>query len=196
MRRGRGAGHGPGCARRASRVCSSHSTRPSPTAWAWAYLSAARLSKPMVGGCGRPGASRGVLSFTVPADRAAIRDRCRYWQIVLKSPFGVTTKVFRTADAFARGDMRDHIVSHKNDHGAFARFSASFNFRLLQQTSIDISEKPENAFNINSFRVVLRCCFGGCPVETYAADIHRARALHRKHRRASGCGCNLPFCEH
>ena len=51
---------------------------------------------------------------------------------------------------FARGDMRDHIVSHKNDHGAsygryavlqwwgqlrielFARFSASFNFRLLQ----------------------------------------------------------------
>ncbi len=48
---------------------------------------------------------------------------------------------------FARGDMRDHIVSHKNDHGAsygryavlqrrsksaFAGFSASFNFRLLQ----------------------------------------------------------------
>ena len=48
---------------------------------------------------------------------------------------------------FARGDMRDHIVSHKNDHGAsywrygilrwrswqkstFARFSASFDFRL------------------------------------------------------------------
>jgi len=45
--------------------------------------------------------------------------------------------------------MRDHIVSHKNDHGAsygrygalqwwswlksaFARFSASFSFRLLQ----------------------------------------------------------------
>jgi hypothetical protein len=51
---------------------------------------------------------------------------------------------------FARGDMRDHIVSHKNDHGAsqglyavlqwwirlkisFCRFSASFDFRLLQQ---------------------------------------------------------------
>ena len=50
---------------------------------------------------------------------------------------------------FARGDMRDHIVSHKNDHGAsydrygvlqwwsrlklsFARFSGSFSFRLLQ----------------------------------------------------------------
>ena len=47
---------------------------------------------------------------------------------------------------FARGDMRDHIVSHKNDHGAshgryavvepaknqLLRFSASFNFRLLQ----------------------------------------------------------------
>ncbi len=50
---------------------------------------------------------------------------------------------------FAPGDMRVHIVSHTNDHGAsygrdaalqwwsrlktaFARFSASFNFRLLQ----------------------------------------------------------------
>jgi len=52
---------------------------------------------------------------------------------------------------FARGDMRDHLVSHKNDHGAsygryaglvlqpwsrlkiaFARFSSSFKFRLLQ----------------------------------------------------------------
>jgi hypothetical protein len=50
---------------------------------------------------------------------------------------------------FARGDMRDHVVSHQNDQGAsyrrygvlqwrgrliinFARFSVSFNFRLLQ----------------------------------------------------------------
>src|SRR6266566_3919222 len=41
------------------------STRGSPTAWAWASRSAARLSKPMVGGCGRPGASRGVLSFSL-----------------------------------------------------------------------------------------------------------------------------------
>jgi hypothetical protein len=36
-----------------------------PTAWAWASRSAARLSKPIVGGCGRPGASRGVLSFSL-----------------------------------------------------------------------------------------------------------------------------------
>jgi hypothetical protein len=51
---------------------------------------------------------------------------------------------------FTRGDMRDQIVSCKNDHGAsyrrygvlqygvgkkstFARFPASFDFRLLQQ---------------------------------------------------------------
>src|SRR6202040_4089057 len=43
----------------------SPSTRRSPTAWAWASQSAARLSKPMVGGCGRPAASRGVLSFSL-----------------------------------------------------------------------------------------------------------------------------------
>jgi hypothetical protein len=51
---------------------------------------------------------------------------------------------------FARGDVRDHIVSNKNDHQPsywpqrtlpqqqrlkidFARFSGSFDFRLLQQ---------------------------------------------------------------
>jgi hypothetical protein len=50
---------------------------------------------------------------------------------------------------FARGDMRDHIVSHKNDHGPshrrysvgaveasknpLAKFSVWFDFRLLQQ---------------------------------------------------------------
>ena len=54
-----------GCARRACRVSSSPSTRRSPTAWAWASRSAARSSKPMVGGCGRSGASRGVLSFSL-----------------------------------------------------------------------------------------------------------------------------------
>src|SRR6476659_5948285 len=54
-----------GCARRASRVSVNPSTRRSPTAWALASRSAARLSKPMVGGCGRPGASRGVLSFSL-----------------------------------------------------------------------------------------------------------------------------------
>jgi len=35
-----------------------------PRAWASACLSAARSSKLMVGGCGRPGASRGVLCFS------------------------------------------------------------------------------------------------------------------------------------
>jgi hypothetical protein len=52
-------------ARRACRVSLNRSTRRSPTAWEWASRSAARLSKPMVGGCGRPGASRGVLSFSL-----------------------------------------------------------------------------------------------------------------------------------
>src|SRR5437660_56239 len=54
-----------GCAWKACRVSLNPSTRRSPTAWAWASRSAARLSKPMVGGCGRPGASRGVLSFSL-----------------------------------------------------------------------------------------------------------------------------------
>jgi C4-dicarboxylate-specific signal transduction histidine kinase len=54
---------GPGL-RRAFRVCSSHSTRPSPRAWAWAYLSAARSSKPTAGGCGRSRANRRGLSFS------------------------------------------------------------------------------------------------------------------------------------
>src|SRR6266511_4190153 len=54
-----------GCARRACRISLNPSTRRSPTAWAWASRSAARLSKPMVGGCGRSGASRGVLSFSL-----------------------------------------------------------------------------------------------------------------------------------
>src|SRR6476660_363468 len=53
------------CARRACRVSLNPSTRRSPTAWAWASRSAAGLSKPMVGGCGRPGASRRVLSFSL-----------------------------------------------------------------------------------------------------------------------------------
>ena len=59
---------GQGCVRRACRVSLNHSTRRSPTAWAWASRSAARLSKTTEGGCGRPGASRGVLfQFTIPA---------------------------------------------------------------------------------------------------------------------------------
>src|SRR5258705_7066745 len=54
-----------GCARRACRVCSSHSTRPNRRAWAWAYLSAARSSKPTADGCGRSRANRRVLSFSL-----------------------------------------------------------------------------------------------------------------------------------
>jgi hypothetical protein len=54
-----------GYARRACRVFLNPSTRRSPTAWAWASRSAGRSSKSMVGGCGRPGASRGVLSFNL-----------------------------------------------------------------------------------------------------------------------------------
>jgi hypothetical protein len=50
----RGARHRPG---------SSHSTRPSPRAWAWASRSAARSSKPMADGCGRSRANHTVLSF-------------------------------------------------------------------------------------------------------------------------------------
>ena len=61
-----------GCGTRARAVapetlerCSSHSTRPSPRAWAWAYLSAARSSKPTADGCGRSRANRRVLSFSL-----------------------------------------------------------------------------------------------------------------------------------
>ena len=56
---------GPGLRQRHFRGCSTPSTPPRPTEWEWASRSAARLSKPMVGGCGRPGASRGVLSFSL-----------------------------------------------------------------------------------------------------------------------------------
>ena len=56
---------GPGLSAETLPGSLNHSTRRSPTAWAWASRSAARLSKPMVGGFGRPGASRGVLSFSL-----------------------------------------------------------------------------------------------------------------------------------
>src|ERR1700722_3638859 len=66
-----------GCARRACRVSLNPSTRPSPRAWAWAYLSAARSSKPTADGCGRSRANRRVLSFSLrslPPERTD-RDR-------------------------------------------------------------------------------------------------------------------------
>src|SRR5712692_9343750 len=73
-----------GCARRACRVSLNPSTRRSPTAWAWASRSAARLLKPMVGGCGRPGASRGVLSFSLrsPLTEPPSVIDVAYWPIV------------------------------------------------------------------------------------------------------------------
>src|SRR5258708_16024560 len=75
-----------GCARRACRVSLNPSTRRSPPAWAWASRSAARLSKPMVGGCGRPGASRGALSFSLrsPLTEPPSVIDVAYWQILLQ----------------------------------------------------------------------------------------------------------------
>src|SRR6266403_4950881 len=58
-------------------ACSKLSTRPSPRAWAWAYPSAARSSKPTADGCGRSRANRRVLSFSLrslPPERTD-RDR-------------------------------------------------------------------------------------------------------------------------
>src|SRR5712672_31481 len=75
-----------GCARRACCVSLNRSTRRSPTAWAWASRSAARSLKPMVGGCGRPGASRGVLSFSLrsPLTEPPSVIGVGYWQILLQ----------------------------------------------------------------------------------------------------------------
>src|SRR5258705_3245386 len=58
-------------------ACSKLSTRPSPRAWAWAYPSVARSSKPTADGCGRSRANRRVLSFSLrslPPERTD-RDR-------------------------------------------------------------------------------------------------------------------------
>jgi hypothetical protein len=44
---------------------------------------------------------------------------CRNWQTVLEKVFGVTTKIFRVADALARGDMRDHITTQKRPRAAY-----------------------------------------------------------------------------
>jgi len=50
----------------------------------------------------------------------AIDSKCvSYWQIVLKKSFWGDDQNFSgPLMRFASGDMRDHIVSHKNDHGA------------------------------------------------------------------------------
>jgi hypothetical protein len=53
---------------------------------------------------------------------ADVEQPCRnvaYWQIVLKKSFWSDEENFSgLLMRFARGDMRDHIVSHKNDDGA------------------------------------------------------------------------------
>jgi len=70
---------GPGLSPRTCRVCLNPSTRRSPTAMGNGPLeSAARLSKPMVDGCGQPGAAAGgSLSVYDPCRLSRIRDRCR-----------------------------------------------------------------------------------------------------------------------
>jgi hypothetical protein len=40
------------------------------------------------------------------------------WMLSKKSFWGDERKFLEPLMRFARGDMRDHIVSHKNDHGA------------------------------------------------------------------------------
>jgi hypothetical protein len=79
--------------------------------------------------------------------------------IVLKKSFwGVERKFLEPLMRFMRSDVRDHIVSHKtttdlrigakegcnrrdSSESIFARFSASSDFRLLQQTLTGISGK-------------------------------------------------------
>jgi hypothetical protein len=97
----------------------------------------------------------------------------RFVPIALKKSFwGDEQNFLGPLMLFARGDVRDHIVSHKNDQGAsygryavlqwwsrlkisFCAIFASFNFRLLQQTLNGISNATEK--NLNGFRAVLRC---------------------------------------
>jgi hypothetical protein len=58
----------------------------------------------------------------IPGARTAVAidSKCvSYWQIVLKKSFwGDERNFLGPLMPFARGDVRDHIVSHKNDQGA------------------------------------------------------------------------------
>src|SRR5882757_2742933 len=69
--------------RRLSSAFSWASTRRSPTAWAWAYLSAARSSKPTADRCGRSRASRGAPSFSLRSPLTELLSviDVAYWQI-------------------------------------------------------------------------------------------------------------------
>jgi hypothetical protein len=52
-----------------------------------------------------------ILSLKVP-----------FWRIVLKKSFLADGRIFLgPLMRFARGDVRDHIVSHKNNHGSSYR---------------------------------------------------------------------------
>jgi hypothetical protein len=45
-----------------------------------------------------------------------------YWQIVLKKSFSPDERNFlEPLMRFARGDVRDHIISRRNDHGPSCR---------------------------------------------------------------------------
>jgi hypothetical protein len=73
----------------------------------------------------------------------------RYWQILLQKSFWGDGQIFPgLLMRFARGDMRDHIVSQKNDYGA-----------LSAPRSIAAAESAKNQF-LRDFR--RRSIFGFC----------------------------------
>jgi len=67
--------------RRLLSACSSHSTRPSPRAWAWAYLSAARIIEAHGGRLwGSRGEPQGALfQFTIPLTEPPSVIDVAYW---------------------------------------------------------------------------------------------------------------------
>ena len=114
--------------------------------------------------------------------------------IVLKKSFWGDDRNFSgPLMRFARGDMRDHVVSHKNDQGAsyrrcgvlqwrgwqiinFARFSVSFNFRLLQHYRLlpDVSVLANVRFALPDIGRI--SVFGPEPTSPYSQqDQKRAR---------------------
>src|SRR5947207_12392076 len=91
---------------------------------------------------------RPPTSVLHPADMPTLPLASASGGIVLKKFFWDDERKFlEPLMRFARGDMRDHTVSHRIDHGASYRrygvlprrsrlkinFSASFDFRLLQR---------------------------------------------------------------
>src|ERR1700755_2133114 len=103
-----------GCARRACRVCLNPSTRPSPTAWAWASRSAARLSKPTAGGCGRPTASRGGLCFSSRSPLTELPSviDVAYWIGTCRSRANADNRL--PYAALARVEVGDRIVEGRD----------------------------------------------------------------------------------